>query len=76
VTGEAGGDWTVRREEDRWHLYVGEPEAPTARVSLDPGTTWRLFTKGLSPEEARARATLAGDLDLAERVLHTVAIIA
>lgn len=76
LDGEAGGDWTIQREGDRWQLFVGAPDAATARVFLDPRTTWRLFTKGLSPEEARGHATLEGDLALAERVLDSVAIIA
>jgi uncharacterized protein (TIGR03083 family) len=76
IAEEVGGDWTVRRDEDRWRLYVGAAETPVARVSLDPRTAWRLFTKGIGPQEALARATLEGDVHLAERVLHTVAIIA
>jgi len=76
VSEPAGGDWTVQRAADGWQLYVGAPERPTARVTLDPGTAWRLFTKGISPAEARARATLDGDLALAERIFQSVAIIA
>src|SRR5439155_13744579 len=49
VTEEAGGDWTVRREAERWRLFVGEPETFAARVTLDPRTAWRLFTRGISP---------------------------
>ena len=76
VTGEAGGDWTVQRERDQWKLYLGAPENPTARVSLDARTAWRLYTRGVSSEEARAVATLEGDKSLAEPVFHAVAIIA
>jgi len=76
VTGEAGGDWTVKREGERWRLCVGAPVSPAARVTLDPGTTWRLFTKGITPAKAREVATFEGDARLAERLLHTVAIIA
>jgi uncharacterized protein (TIGR03083 family) len=76
VNGEAGGDWTIQREARRWQLYLGAPKLPTARVTLDPETTWKLFTRGMSPEEARGRAAFEGDLVLCERLLRTVAIIA
>jgi hypothetical protein len=39
-------------------------------------TAWKLWTKGLSPEEARDRVTFEGDQGLGERVLRAVAIIA
>jgi uncharacterized protein (TIGR03083 family) len=76
VTGEAGGDWTVGREASGWRLYVGGPESALARVTLDSRTAWRLFTKGITPGEAREVATIEGDHHLAERKLQVVALIA
>lgn len=75
VTGEAGGAWSAVREQGRWRLYVGKPRNPRAEVQLSADTAWRLFTKGISREEARRRAQLSGDLRLAENVLEMVAII-
>jgi uncharacterized protein (TIGR03083 family) len=75
VTGESGGEWTARREGGRWRLGAGAPERPDARVALDADTTWRLFTRGLTPAAARARARLEGDQALCEAVLGTVSII-
>jgi hypothetical protein len=43
---------------------------------MDADTAWRLFTKGISKEEAMARTTIAGDRLLGEKVLDTVSIIA
>jgi len=76
VTGEAGGVWSVVREEDRWQLYMGKPDNPQAEVELPEETAWRLFTKGIEKEDAHASAKLSGNLDLAEKVLDTVSIIA
>jgi uncharacterized protein (TIGR03083 family) len=76
VSGEAGGDWTVKRDHDAWRLYLGAPEAPSAQASTDPRTAWRLYTKGIGAAEGAASATFAGDRDLAERLLKAVAIIA
>lgn len=76
VTGEAGGTWSVVREQDRWQLYQGKPDHTQAEVELPEDTAWRLFTKGIPQETARQEAMLSGDMRLAEKVLETVAIIA
>jgi uncharacterized protein YaiI (UPF0178 family) len=36
---------------------------------------WRLFTKGIDRESARAKVTITGDIALAEHVLELVAIV-
>ena len=36
---------------------------------------WRLFTKGIDRDTARAQITLDGNSDLGERVLHLAAIV-
>jgi hypothetical protein len=76
VAGDSGGDWSVVRERESWQLYEGETDSPAAHVTLDAGTAWRLFTKGIAPREARRAATFEGDAQLGERMLHAVAIIA
>ena len=47
-----------------------------ATVELDEDRAWRLFTKGISKEEARQTARIEGDEALAERALDTVSILA
>ena len=48
----------------------------TATVELGQDRAWRLFTKGISKEEARRVARIEGDEALAERALETVSILA
>lgn len=76
VTGEAGGAWTVLREGDRWRLYEGKPAMPNAEVALPQVAAWRLFTKGLSPQQAQSIARVNGDTSLAAPLFNTVALIA
>ncbi|MGE5138767.1 MAG: maleylpyruvate isomerase family mycothiol-dependent enzyme [Rudaea sp.] len=76
VIGPAGGSWTVVRESEGWILYRGTPPEPDAAVDLPEDAAWRLFTKGLSPEQARSRAVLYGDQALAGELLKTISIIA
>jgi uncharacterized protein (TIGR03083 family) len=76
IAGEAGGDWSIRRESAQWHLYVGAPDRANARVTIDQSLAWRLFTRGLVPAEAEESATIEGDRELGRQILRTVAVIA
>lgn len=76
ITGPAGGTWSVRREADQWQLYQGTAEAPQAVVELPEDVAWRLFTKGITPAQAREKGALTGDSALGEKVLETVSILA
>jgi hypothetical protein len=76
ITGDSGGDWTVVRNDVRWDLFSGAPDPPSASVSIDQAIAWRLFTKGLSPEEAEESATIDGDQRLGRHVLQMVSVIA
>ena len=76
ITGDAGGEWSLLREKGAWRLVKPLVAEPDASVEIDADTAWRLFTKGLTPEEAKGRATLNGYERLAEQVLNTVSIIA
>lgn len=75
VTGEAGDDWTLRREGVRWALHAGEAPRPAAAVTMDADAAWRLFTKGLSGEEAARRVRIEGERRLGEPVLRARAIM-
>jgi len=76
IQGESGGDWFLVRESSHWTLFVEAETTPAASVLLDQEDAWRLFTKGLSPKEARSRARVEGDPALGARVLETVAVLA
>jgi uncharacterized protein (TIGR03083 family) len=76
IQGEAGGVWTLLRAADGWHLLVGSNHAPTANVSLSQETAWKLFSKGLSPEQAQRSVSIDGDLRLGQPMLGALAIIA
>ena len=58
-----------------WHLPPPGATTPAAAVTLAPADAWQLFTKGLSAAEARERAQVAGDEDLAMAALRMVAVM-
>ena len=76
IDGDAGGEWTLQRERERWGLYAGGATDPTATVAMTDDTAWRLFSKGLKGEAARARVTLTGDQALGSVMLSALAVLA
>jgi uncharacterized protein (TIGR03083 family) len=76
IEGEAGDDWTLRRETQGWRLFTGRAEASAARVGLDQETAWKLLSKGLSPDAARRRVRIEGDRKLGEPIFGAVAVMA
>jgi uncharacterized protein (TIGR03083 family) len=76
ITGDSGSHWTIRREQGHWMLYTGSHPSPTAQVSFDQEDAWRLFTKGIDPDQVRARAALSGADELGARIFEMVSIIA
>jgi uncharacterized protein (TIGR03083 family) len=76
VSGEAGGAWSLVKEERRWVLGRDVTGLAHAEVIVDQDTAWRLLTKGLTKDQAVTRCTFEGDRSLGTRVLDTVSIIA
>jgi hypothetical protein len=62
--------------EQGWQLFAGMPKDAAAQVEIDQDHAWRLYTKGLTPAQAQAAATVTGDRDLGQHLLKAVAIIA
>ena len=77
ITGEAGGHWSVvQHRKGVWTLYAGAPDSAAARIEIDQSAAWRLFTRGISAQEAEPLVRIEGDEELGKYVLHAVAIIA
>jgi hypothetical protein len=64
------------RETDAWNLYLDPSLPPDAEIVIDQDVAWRLFTKGISKDEARVNATLIGDQSLGLKLFETVSVIA
>jgi uncharacterized protein (TIGR03083 family) len=78
VPGDVGGTWDVVRREGVWTLHVGvlAQGADIAATTILPGEiAWRVFTKGISLAEARARISLEGNERLGAVVLRALAIV-
>jgi hypothetical protein len=57
-------------------LYASSNLIPSATVSMDEDTAWRMFTKGISLEALQQKTQITGQQALGEVLLKTVAILA
>lgn len=68
VTDDAGhpiGGWSLRRDEAAWRLFRGTTPDAAATVRLAADDAWKSFYNALPAANARSRATISGDPDLA-----------
>jgi hypothetical protein len=76
VAGECGGSWYLYRSEDSWQL-IGVPFGEAAsEVIIPQEIAWRIFTKGIDPESARAQVRITGNAAIGLPVLGMVSIVA
>lgn len=76
ITGAAGGDWALLRQDGQWRLFSGRAPTAVATVRIDQNLAWRLFTKGISPALASSQIQTEGDATLARGILSLVSIMA
>ncbi len=75
ISGDCGGQWCLLRSQDTWSFTSELPPTIAAHIIIPQSIAWRLFTKGIDRESARAQITISGDKALAEHVLQLVAIV-
>lgn len=76
IQGRVRHRWVLLRGGDGWALCNGDITHPTATITTDETSAWLGFTKGLTPESARARAEVTGDERLIAPFFSTLAIMA
>ena len=76
IAGECGGQWFLSRENGKWKLIKESATEPAARVTIPQEIAWRVFTKGIDRDSARAQIKIQGDPHLGNLVLELTAIVA
>lgn len=76
IRGRSGGLWVLRKTESAWSFVEKQDGPIAAHVTIPEELAWRLFTKGISRDEALTRVELAGDRELGEKVLQLTSIVA
>ena len=75
ISGECGGLWVLARGSTGWGLAKPVRDEFAARVKIPQELAWRVFTKGIDRDSARAQIEIEGNRDLGEHVLHMTAIV-
>ena len=73
---DIGGEWNIIKTEAGWKLMKQNSTAPKAIISIDPETAWKLFSKGITTEQAKADVEISGDKNLGEVALQMVSVMA
>lgn len=74
ILGENGGSWSIRYSSTGW-LWDHSNERPAAEVEIKADDAWKLFTKGLPPQEALQRIRISGLQELGQPILKMIAIM-
>ena len=75
VSGSAGGQWTLLREDAGWTLWRGSPPSATTRVQLEADAAWRLLFNALAEPEAASAVRVDGRSDLARPLLRARSVV-
>jgi uncharacterized protein (TIGR03083 family) len=75
ITGECGGRWLLVRGADSWRLVKSADGDVASHVTIPQELAWRLFTKGITRDAARAQIGIEGYRELGEKILSFTAIV-
>jgi len=75
ISGDCGGRWFLLKKAQGWHLVKPSGEKPASRVTIPQELAWRIFTKGIDRDSARAQITVEGNRHFGDKVLQLTAIV-
>jgi uncharacterized protein (TIGR03083 family) len=75
ISGECGGSWYLFRDGGAWTLIASPAGEIISEVTIPQEIAWRIFTKGIAPEEARTQAQVTGDEALGLHILEMISIV-
>ncbi|HLW54231.1 MAG TPA: maleylpyruvate isomerase N-terminal domain-containing protein [Candidatus Angelobacter sp.] len=75
IAGDCGGSWYLLRDDDAWRLVPDAAEKDVSRTVIPQEFAWRIFTKAIRGDDARARVEIEGDAELGGHILNMIAIV-
>jgi uncharacterized protein (TIGR03083 family) len=75
IKGECGGSWYLLRETGAWTLITSPAGEKISEVTIPQEIAWRIFTKGIAPEEAATLVQVAGDEAVGLHILKMISIV-
>ena len=75
VSGECGGSWYLFRDGDAWKLIASPVGEKISETTIPQEIAWRIFTKGISFEEASVQVQITGDESVGLHILKMISIV-
>jgi uncharacterized protein (TIGR03083 family) len=75
ISGECGGSWYLFRDSEDWKLIAAPAEETISETTIPQEIAWRIFTKGIAPEEAKSQAHVTGDEAVGLHILKMISIV-
>jgi len=75
ISGDCGGSWYLYRDSVTWKLLDLPMGEPVSETTIPQEIAWRIFTKGIGREAARAQVQVSGDARIGLHILEMVSII-
>jgi len=75
VSGDCGGSWFLCRDGRAWTLSASPAGRKISETTIPQEIAWRIFTKGIDRDSARAAVRVEGDPAIGLHVLSLVAIV-
>ncbi len=73
---ELDEEWHINKTDEGWVLRRETRLEPDSKITLDMDTAWRLFSKGITPDEALEKVKIEGDEALGKVALGMVSVMA
>jgi uncharacterized protein (TIGR03083 family) len=75
ISGECGGSWYLFRDSEDWNLIAAPTGETISETTIPQEIAWRIFTKGIAPEEARTQVQAMGDEAVGLHILNMISIV-
>jgi uncharacterized protein (TIGR03083 family) len=75
IPGSCGGSWYLFRDDEKWVLNASPVGKKISETKIPQEIAWRIFTKGISRDEAGPQVQFAGDAKIGLHVLEMVSIV-
>ena len=75
ISGDCGGSWYLLHGAERWRLVSSAAGEKVSETTIPQEIAWRIFTKGISREAARAQIQIEGNSEIGLHILKMVSIV-
>lgn len=75
ISGDCGGSWFLFREGGKWMLVASPGGDKISETTIPQEIAWRIFTKGIPREEARAQVLVTGDQEVGLHILKMISVV-